>query len=59
MSQLNGSASRYSVAAGLLTGLIYAATPALAQVSPPNFSPINVGWVAVGTDWRPKPGSPR
>jgi hypothetical protein len=59
MSQLNGSASRYSVAAGLLAGLICAAaTPALAQVSPPNFSAINVGWVAVGTDWSPKPGSP-
>jgi len=59
MSQLNGSASRYSVAAGLLAGLICAAAmPALAQVSPPNFSAINVGWVAVGTDWRPKPGSP-
>jgi len=53
------NASRHLLAAGLLAGFAFAgAAPALAQVSPPNFSASNVGWIAVGTDWTAKPGSP-
>ncbi len=59
MSEQFGNARRYSLAAGLLAGLVCAgATPALAQGSPPNFSGTNVGWVAVGGEWTPLPGSP-
>jgi hypothetical protein len=59
MSEQFGNAYRHSFAAGLLAGLVCAtAAPALAQGSPPNFSASNVGWIAVGTDWTAKPGSP-
>src|SRR5205823_13882873 len=59
MSGQFGNASRHSLAAGLLAGLVCAgATPALAQGSPPEFSANNVGWVSVGGEWIPLPGSP-
>jgi hypothetical protein len=59
MSGQFGNASRHSLAAGLLAGLVCAgAAPALAQGSPPNFSANNTGWVSVGGEWIPLPGSP-
>jgi len=51
-------ASRYSLAAGLLAGLVCAGAPALAQ-SPPDFSGANLGWIAVGTEWTAVPGGPQ
>ena len=52
-------ASQHSFAAGLLAGLVCAgAAPALAQGGLPNFSGSNVGWVSVGGEWIPLPGSP-
>ena len=59
MSEHLGNKPRHSIAAGLLACLMCAgAAPALAQQSPPNFSASNVGWVAVGGEWTPLPGSP-
>ena len=59
MSGQFGNASRHSLAAGLLAGLVCAgASPALAQGSPPDFSANNAGWVSVGGEWIPLPGSP-
>jgi hypothetical protein len=50
--------SRYSLTAGLLAGLICAGVaPALAQKAP-DFSANNTGWVSVGGEWTPLPGSP-
>jgi hypothetical protein len=34
------------------------AAPALAQQGPPDFSASNVGWISVGGEWTPLPGSP-
>ena len=52
-------ASQHSFAAGVLAGLVCAgAAPALAQGGLPNFSGSNVGWVSVGGEWIPLPGSP-
>jgi hypothetical protein len=59
MCEKVGTASRHSLAAGLLAGLVLAgAAPALAQGSPPNFSGNNTGWVSVGGEWLPLPGTP-
>ena len=59
MSEQLGNKPRHSIAAGLLACLMCAgAAPALAQQSPPNFSASNVGWVSVGGEWTPLPGSP-
>ena len=59
MSEQLAARSRLLLAAGLLAGLVCAgAAPTLAQGNPPNFAGTNVGWVAVGTDWTEKPGSP-
>jgi len=43
------------VLAGVVGGGV---APALAQGSAPNFSGTNVGWVSVGGEWTPLPGSP-
>jgi len=49
-----------SFAAGLLAGLVCAgAAPALAQGSPPDLSAVNIGWIAVGTEWTAVPGGPQ
>src|SRR5579885_564663 len=54
-----GSKHKYALAASLLAGLIgTGVAPAVAQQSPPDFSANNAGWVAVGTEWTPLPGSP-
>jgi hypothetical protein len=54
----SGNPSRYSFTAVVLTALLFtAAAPAMAQ-SPPNFSGSNVGWISVGGEWTPLPGSP-
>jgi len=59
MSEQLGNKPRHSIAAGLLACLMCAgAAPALAQQSPPNFFASNVGWVSVGGEWTPLPGSP-
>jgi hypothetical protein len=51
--------SRHSLTAGLLAGLICVGiAPALAQQGPPDFSANNAGWVSVGGEWTPLPGSP-
>jgi len=51
--------SRHALTAGLLAGLMCAAAaPALPQQSPPDFSASNAGWVSVGGEWTPLPGSP-
>ena len=51
--------SRHALTAGLLAGLMCAGVaPALVQQSPPDFSASNVGWVSVGGEWTPLPGSP-
>jgi hypothetical protein len=50
--------SRHLPTAGLLVGLICAGTaPVLAQKAP-DFSTNNTGWVSVGGEWTPLPGSP-
>jgi hypothetical protein len=54
-----GNVSRHSLAAGLLAGLVCAgAAPALAQGTPPDFSANSAGWISVGGEWLPLPGSP-
>jgi len=59
MSQQLGNTSRHSLAAGLLAGLLCAGVaPALAQQGPPDFSANKAGWVSVGGEWTPLPGSP-
>jgi hypothetical protein len=59
MSEHLGNKPRHSVAAGLLACLMCAgAAPALAQQGPPDFSASNVGWISVGGEWTPLPGSP-
>src|ERR1700676_1052701 len=50
---------RHSLTAGLLAGLMCAGiAPALTQQGPPDFSAVNVGWISVGGEWTPLPGSP-
>jgi hypothetical protein len=54
-----GNKPRHALTAGLLAGLVCAGVvPALTQQSPPDFSAYNVGWVSVGGEWIPLPGSP-
>ena len=50
---------RHALTAGLLAGLFcIGVAPALPQQSPPDFSANNAGWVSVGGEWTPLPGSP-
>ncbi len=50
---------RHALTAGLLTGLFcIGVAPALPQQSPPDFAANNAGWVSVGGEWTPLPGSP-
>jgi hypothetical protein len=68
MSKQLGGTSRHFLAAGLPAGLLFAGiacaitpvgiTPALAQQGAPDFSANRAGWIAMGTDWTPLPGSP-
>jgi len=59
MSEQRGSTCRHPLTAGLLAVLMCArVAPALAQQSPPDFSASNAGWVSVGGEWTPLPGSP-
>ena len=58
MSAHLGDKPRHSVTAGLLACLMCGAVPALAQQGPPDFSASNVGWISVGGEWTPLPGSP-
>jgi hypothetical protein len=59
MSEHLGNKPRHSVTAGLLACLMCAGVaPALAQQGPPDFSASTVGWVSVGGEWTPLPGSP-
>src|SRR5262249_20135159 len=59
MSEQRGNTCRHPLTAGLLAVLMCArVAPALAQESPPDFSASNAGWVSVGGEWTPLPGSP-
>ena len=59
MSEQLGNVSRYSLAVGALAGLIWAGiAPALSQQGPPDFSADKAGWISVGGEWTPLPGSP-
>ena len=50
---------RRALTAGLLAGLFcIAVAPALPQQGPPDFSANNAGWVSVGGEWTPLPGTP-
>ena len=50
---------RHALTAGLLAGLFcIGVAPALPQQSPPDFSANNAGWVSVGGEWTPLPGTP-
>src|SRR6266852_8051208 len=50
---------RHALTAGLLAGLFcIGVAPALPQQIPPDFSANNAGWVSVGGEWTPLPGSP-
>jgi hypothetical protein len=49
------NAARYFLAVGLLSAFV---SPVPAQSGPPAFSGSNVGWVSVGGEWTPLPGSP-
>jgi len=51
--------SRHSLTAGVLAGLIgVGIAPSSAQQSAPDFSTNNTGWVSIGGEWTPLPGSP-
>src|SRR5262245_66038283 len=56
MSEQARNASRYSLAAGMLAGLVCAGASGVLAQSPPDFSGANLGWVAVGTEWTAVPG---
>jgi len=59
MSPQLGNTSRHSLTAGLRAGLLCAGlAPALAQQGPPDFSANKAGWVSVGAESTPQPGSP-
>jgi hypothetical protein len=59
MSKQRGNAAPYVFAVGLLSASVLAgATLASAQSGSPRFSGSNVGWVSVGGEWTPLPGSP-
>jgi hypothetical protein len=59
MSEHRGSSTHHPLAAALLAGLICAVTaPILAQQGPPDFAANDAGWVSVGGEWTPLPGSP-
>jgi hypothetical protein len=59
MSEQLGNVSRHSLVAGLLAGFICAGiVPALAQQGRPDFSTDKAGWISVGGEWTPLPGSP-
>jgi hypothetical protein len=59
MSEHPGNKLQYSLTAGLLTGFMCAGiAPGVAQQSPPDFAANNAGWISVGGEWTPMPGSP-
>ena len=59
MSERFENAPRHLLAAGLLAAHVCAGgAAALAQASPPDFSANNAGWISVGGEWIPLPGSP-
>lgn len=64
MSGYIGKASRHSLAAGLLSGVLLSGLAcgwiaiAPAQQAPPDFSANNAGWISVGGEWTPLPDSP-
>src|SRR5215470_9513605 len=50
---------RHALTAGLLAGVFcLGVAPALTQQGPPDFSAGNAGWISVGGEWAPLPGSP-
>src|SRR5947199_1341514 len=59
MSEQARNASRYSLAAAVLAGLVCAGASAALAQSSPDFSGANLGWVAVGTEWTAVPGGPQ
>ena len=59
MSEHPGNNSRNMLTASLLAGLICASlAPVVAQQSTPDFSANSAGWISVGGEWTPLPGSP-
>jgi hypothetical protein len=59
MSEQRANAASCVLAVGLLSASMLAGVaPASAQGGPPMFSGSNVGWVSVGGEWTPLPGSP-
>ena len=59
MSEHPGNKSRNMLTASLLAGLICAGlAPVVAQQSTPDFSANSAGWISVGGEWTPLPGSP-
>ncbi len=59
MSERVENRSRYAAATGLLASLVYAGiAPGFAQQSPPDFAANKAGWISVGGEWTPLPGSP-
>jgi hypothetical protein len=60
MSEHLGNKLRYSLAAPLLAGVMCTGVAsAPAQQSPPDFSANDAGWISMGGEWTPLPGSPR
>jgi hypothetical protein len=59
MSDHLGNIPRRLLTAGLLAAFMCAGVaPGLVQQSPPDFSAAKAGWVSVGGEWTPLPGSP-
>jgi hypothetical protein len=59
MSERLRTHPRQLLSAGLLAGLMCAGVAlAPAQQGPPDFSANNAGWISVGGEWTPLPGSP-
>jgi len=59
MSERLRTPPRHILTAGLLAGLMCAGVAlAPAQQNPPDFSADNAGWISVGGEWTPLPGSP-
>ena len=59
MSEHLESSTRYPLVAVVVGGVICAGLAlATAQQGPPDFSANNAGWISVGGEWTPLPGSP-
>jgi hypothetical protein len=61
MARQLGKRLRHCVAAGILLGVLcvgVARSPAWAQATPPDFTANNAGWISMGGEWTPLPGSP-